>query len=59
MNCDREGGMEHTRSCPMLQKGILLNIMFHALVGIFQLELFIFITYFPTVVPFTSCVFFM
>ena len=32
--------------------------MFHALVGRFQLELFIFITYFSTVVPITSCVFF-
>ena len=31
---------------------ILLNIMFHALVGRFQLELFILITYFSTVVPF-------
>ena len=39
-------------------KSILLNIMFHALMGRFQLELFIFITYFSTVVPFTSCVFF-
>ena len=37
---------------------ILLNIMFHALMGRFQLELFIFITYFSTVVPLTSCVFF-
>ena len=37
---------------------ILLNIMFHALMGRFQLELFIFITYFSTVIPLTSCVFF-
>ena len=29
--------------------------MFHSLMGIFQLELFIFITYFFTVVPLTSC----
>ena len=34
---------------------ILLNIMFHALMGRFQLELFIFITYFFTVIPLTSC----
>ena len=32
--------------------------MFHALMGRFQLELFIFITYFSTVVALTSCVFF-
>ena len=31
---------------------ILLNIMFHAPMGRFQLELFIFITYLSTVVPF-------
>ena len=35
---------------------MLLNIMFHALMERFQLELFIFITYFSTVVPLTSCV---
>ena len=34
----------------------VLNIMFHALLGRFQLELIIFITYFSTVVSFTSCV---
>jgi hypothetical protein len=33
--------------------------MFHALMGRFQLELFIFITYFSTVVPVTSYVFFL
>jgi hypothetical protein len=38
--------------------GILLNIMFHTPMGRFQLELFIFITYFSTVVPFSSFVFF-
>jgi hypothetical protein len=32
--------------------------MFHALMGRFQLELFIFITYFSIVVPLTSRVFF-
>ena len=32
--------------------------MFHALMGRFQLQLFIFITYFSTVAPLTSCVFF-
>ena len=32
--------------------------MIHALMGKFQLELFIFITYFSTVVPLISCVFF-
>jgi len=32
--------------------------MFHALMGRFQLELFIFITYFSIVVPLYSCVFF-
>ena len=32
--------------------------MFHALMGRFQLKLFILITYFSTVVPLTSCVFF-
>ena len=37
---------------------ILSNIMFHALTGRFQLELFNFITYFSTAVPLTSCVFF-
>ena len=37
---------------------ILLNIMFHAMMGRFQLELIIFITCFSTVVPFKSCVFF-
>ena len=35
---------------------ILLNIMYHALMGRFQLELFIFIVYVSTVVPLTSCV---
>ena len=34
---------------------ILLSIMFHAPMGRFQLELFIFIIYFTTVVPFISC----
>jgi hypothetical protein len=34
---------------------ILLNIMFHAVIGRFQLELVIFITYFSTVIPFSSC----
>ena len=38
---------------------ILLNIMFHALMGRFQLELFIFVTYFSTVVPLRSCVSFL
>ena len=37
---------------------MLLNIVFHALMGRFQLELFIFITYFSSVVPLTNCVFF-
>jgi len=32
--------------------------MFLALLGRFQLDLFIFITYFFTVIPLTSCVFF-
>ena len=32
--------------------------MFHAMMGSFQLELFIFITYFSIVIPLTSCVFF-
>ena len=36
---------------------ILLNIIFHALMERFQLELFIFITYFSTVVPLTNCFF--
>jgi hypothetical protein len=31
-------------------------MLFHAPMGRFQLELFIFITYFSTVVPLTSCV---
>jgi hypothetical protein len=35
-----------------------LNIMFHALMGRFQLELFIFITYFSTVVLLNNCVIF-
>jgi len=35
-----------------------LNIMFHAHMGRFQLELFIFITYFSTVVLLNSCVMF-
>ena len=33
---------------------ILSNIMFHAPKGRFQLELFVFITYFSTVVPFNG-----
>ena len=37
---------------------VFLNNMFHALVGRFKLELFMFITYFPTVIPLTSIVFF-
>ena len=37
------------------EMSILLNIMFHALMRRFQLELFIFIAYFCTVVPLTSC----
>ena len=37
---------------------ILLNIMFDAQMGRFQLELFICIAYFSTVVPLTSCVLF-
>ena len=37
---------------------ILLDIIFHALMGRFQLELFIFIAYFSTVAPLTSRVFF-
>ena len=36
---------------------VLLNIMFHALMGKFQLELFIFITYFSTVFPFNKLCF--
>ena len=36
---------------------ILLNIMFHALMGRFQLELFYYFTYFSTVVPSNICVF--
>ena len=36
---------------------ILLNIMFHAPMGRFQLELFIFITNFPTVIPFKHTAF--
>ena len=35
---------------------ILLNVMFHARMGRFQLELIYFITYFSTVVPFIRCV---
>ena len=35
----------------------ILNIMFHAPMGRFQLELIYFITYFSAVVPFSSCVF--
>ena len=41
----------------LLKSDTILN-MFHALMGRFQLELFIFITYFSTVVPITSYVFF-
>ena len=43
---------------PSTSKSFLMlsNIMFHALMGRFHLELF-FSTYFPTVVPLTSCVF--
>ena len=37
---------------------ILLSIIFHALMGRFQLELFICIIYFYTVIPLPSCVFF-
>ena len=38
--------------CPSLQTQLkLLNIMFHVPMGRFQLELFIFVTYFSTVVP--------
>ena len=44
--------------CVGLLLKVLLNIMFHASIGRFQLELFIFITYFSTIVPFNSCVFF-
>ena len=33
--------------------------MFHAMIGRFQLELLICITYFSTVIPLTSCVFFL
>ena len=36
---------------------ILLNIMFHAPIGRFQLELIYYFTYFSTVVPSNSCVF--
>ena len=36
---------------------ILLNIMFHAPMGRFQLELIYYFTYFSTVVPSNSCVF--
>jgi hypothetical protein len=39
-------------------KNICYNIMFHALMAGFQLELFIFIAYFCTVLPLTSFVFF-
>ena len=39
-------------------KSILLHIMFHELMARFQLELFIFITYFSTVIPIASCFFF-
>ena len=37
---------------------ILLNSIIHKLIGRFQLELFILINYFSTVVPLISCVFF-
>ena len=40
----------------LLLKSILLNIMFHAPMGRFQLEL-IYFTYFSTVVSSNSCVF--
>ena len=36
---------------------VLLNIMFYGPMGIFQLELIYFITYFSTIVPYNSCVF--
>ena len=36
---------------------ILLNIVFHAPMGKFQLELIYYFTYFSTVVPSNSCVF--
>ena len=36
---------------------ILLNIMFHAPMGRFQLELIYYFTYFPTVLPSNICVF--
>ena len=35
----------------------LLNIMFHAPMGRFQLEFIYYITYFSTIVPSNSCVF--
>ena len=62
---DPELQMKVSKLCLLIQLlmiafriSILLNILFHALMGRFQLQLFIFITYFSRVVPLTSCVFF-
>ena len=54
-------GIQEMKYLDMVVNGklsTLLNIMFHALMGRFQLEIFIFIAYFSIVVPLTSCVFF-
>ena len=44
--------LQVSQASELFEESILLNIMFHRLMGRFQLELFIFITYFSTVVPF-------
>ena len=48
----------HCCTSSLLDLSILLNIMFLALIGRFQLELFILITYFSTIIFINSCVFF-
>ena len=44
-------------SSSMYRRKILLNIMFHAPMGRFQLELIYYFNYFSTVVPSNICVF--
>ena len=41
-----------------VREEVLLNIIFYAPMGRFQLKLFIFIIYFSADVPFTTCAFF-
>jgi hypothetical protein len=47
---------KHMLSANTVEVSILLNIMFHAPMGRFQLELIYYFTYFSTIVPSIICV---